>query len=123
VEETIKWGHLSFLYHGQIFVGMAAFKGHLSFGFWHQKMEKILAEDGFRTGDAMGLMGRIESRADLPDDRPCCATSRPPRVSTTRANAPARPETKARPADAARSHRRAQEGQGRRGHVGKVQPE
>jgi uncharacterized protein YdeI (YjbR/CyaY-like superfamily) len=69
VGETIKWGHVSFVYRGQIFAGMAAFKGHLSFGFWHQKMENILARDGFRTGDAMGLMGRIARRADLPDDR------------------------------------------------------
>ena len=68
IEETIKWSHISFIYHGQIFAGLAAFKGHLSFGFWHQKMEKILAQDGFRTGDAMGLMGRITCRADLPDD-------------------------------------------------------
>jgi len=69
VEETIKWSHVSFLYHGQVFVGMAAFKGHMSFGFWHQKMEQLLAKDGFHTGDAAGLMGRIASQADLPDDK------------------------------------------------------
>ena len=69
VEESLKWGHVSFGYRGKILSGLAAFKAHASFGFWHQEMEKILAKDGFKTGDAMGLMGRITSLADLPDDK------------------------------------------------------
>jgi uncharacterized protein YdeI (YjbR/CyaY-like superfamily) len=69
VEESIKWNHISFGYRGKILSGMAAFKEHLSFGFWHQQMEKILAQDGFKTGDAMGLMGRITGPSDLPDDK------------------------------------------------------
>lgn len=68
VEESIKWSHISFGYRGQILSGVAAFKAHTSFGFWHQAMEKILARDGYKTGDAMGLMGRVTSLADLPDD-------------------------------------------------------
>ena len=69
VEESIKWGHISFGYHGRILSGMAAFKGHATFGFWHQEMKNILARDGFKTGDAMGLMGRITRLADLPADK------------------------------------------------------
>ncbi len=69
VEESLKWGHVSFGYREKILSGMAAFKAHASFGFWHQEMEEILAKDGFKTGDAMGLMGRITSLADLPDDK------------------------------------------------------
>lgn len=68
IDESIKWSHISFGYKGKILAGMAAFKAHLSFGFWHQEMEKILIKDGFKTGEAMGLLGRIASRADLPDD-------------------------------------------------------
>ena len=33
VEETIKWSHPHFDYHG-IMSGMATFKAHMSFGFW-----------------------------------------------------------------------------------------
>ena len=33
VEETLKWGMPSFLYHG-ILCGMAGFKQHCTFGFW-----------------------------------------------------------------------------------------
>jgi uncharacterized protein YdeI (YjbR/CyaY-like superfamily) len=69
VVESIKWSHISFGYRGKILSGLAAFKAHVSFGFWHQEMEKILARDGFKTGDAAGLMGRIATLADLPDDR------------------------------------------------------
>lgn len=69
VIESIKWNHVSFGYRDQIFCGLAAFKAHVAFGFWHQQMEKIMAQDGFRAGDAMGLMGRITRRADLPDDK------------------------------------------------------
>lgn len=34
VEETLKWGMPSFLYVGGILCGIAAFKQHVSFGFW-----------------------------------------------------------------------------------------
>lgn len=68
VVETLKWGMPSFTLDGKILCGMAAFKAHCTFGFWHQEMEKSLAADGYKTGDAMGLMGRITSLADLPED-------------------------------------------------------
>lgn len=68
-EETIKWGMPSFLYRGKILAGMAAFKAHAAFGFWHRGMEKLMSREIGKTYDAMGLMGRITSRQDLPDDK------------------------------------------------------
>lgn len=67
VEESVKWSHPSFGYHG-ILCGMAAFKAHVGFGFWHQSMVKILGDDGGKAEQAMGSMGRIMSLADLPPD-------------------------------------------------------
>ena len=54
LEEMIKWSRPSFLYRGQIMAGMAAFKAHLSFGFWQ--------------GVTLppGTVDRISSVADLP---------------------------------------------------------
>jgi uncharacterized protein YdeI (YjbR/CyaY-like superfamily) len=67
-EEEMKWSNPSFIYHGKILCSMAAFKAHAIFGFWHQGLEKQIAKDTGRTGDAMGLMGRIETLKDLPSD-------------------------------------------------------
>jgi uncharacterized protein YdeI (YjbR/CyaY-like superfamily) len=66
--ETIKWGMPSFEYHG-ILCGMAAFKEHCTFGFWHHGMQKILGADGRKADQAMGAFGRIASLADLPSDK------------------------------------------------------
>lgn len=59
---------MSFTLDGKILCGMAAFKAHATFGFWHQGMEKLLAKEFGKTYDAMGHMGRITSLADLPKD-------------------------------------------------------
>jgi len=69
VEETIKWGMPSFLHDGKILCGMAAFKAHCTFGFWHRKMASVLGSDGSKAGEAMGSLGRITSLDDLPSDR------------------------------------------------------
>src|SRR6478609_6845104 len=69
VEESIKWSHASFSYRGKLFAGLGSFKAHVTCGFWHQDMEKIIAQAGLRTGDAAGLLGRLTSLDDLPDDR------------------------------------------------------
>ena len=69
VVETIKWGHLSFEHSGKILCGIAAFKAHATFGFWHREMEQIITRDRGGVEGAMGLMGRIASLADLPDDK------------------------------------------------------
>lgn len=68
VEETIKWSFASFQYKGKILCGIAAFKAHCTFGFWHKDMEKILGQDAAKSGEAMGLLGRITSLKDLPSD-------------------------------------------------------
>ena len=63
LEETLKWGHPSFTYHG-IVCGMAAFKEHVAFGFWKGKL--IVDESDRDLDDAMGQFGRITKIADLP---------------------------------------------------------
>lgn len=63
VEETLKWGMPSFMYHG-ILCGMAAFKEHAVMGFW--KGSLILDKNGSRADEAMGSFGRLSSVKDLP---------------------------------------------------------
>ncbi len=67
--ETLKWGHPSFLHGDKILCGMASFKAHCTFGFWHQEMEKIIGRDGEKAATAMGSLGRITALSDLPDDK------------------------------------------------------
>jgi len=69
VEETIKWSRPCFAYRGILFCFIAVFKAHLAFGFWHKDMKKVIAADGGKADEALGLLGRITSIADLPDDR------------------------------------------------------
>ncbi len=64
VEETIKWGHPSFVYKGLLCI-MAAFKQHASFHFWRHKL--VVGATGGKAG--MGEFGRIASLQDLPADR------------------------------------------------------
>lgn len=54
VVETIRWGAPYFQYKDSLLGGMAAFKAHCAFGFWHPVM---------RDGDTFG---RIESIESLP---------------------------------------------------------
>jgi uncharacterized protein YdeI (YjbR/CyaY-like superfamily) len=66
VEETLKWGMPYFTYKGML-CGMAAFKGHCTFGFW----KGALVVDGKRrtAEDAMGQFGRITKLSELPPQR------------------------------------------------------
>lgn len=68
VIETIKWGMPAFEHKGPM-CGMAAFKKHCTFGFW--KAELLGAGDATfaKADEAMGQLGRITSRDDLPADR------------------------------------------------------
>jgi uncharacterized protein YdeI (YjbR/CyaY-like superfamily) len=61
VVEEIKWGMPHFNYDG-IFCGMAAFKGHCTFGFWNRAMDLKKNEE------AMGQFGCITSLSALPAD-------------------------------------------------------
>jgi uncharacterized protein YdeI (YjbR/CyaY-like superfamily) len=61
VEETLKWRMPTFMYHG-ILCGMAAFKQHVSFGFWKHAL--VMGEGVQR--DGMGSFGKVSSIAELP---------------------------------------------------------
>jgi uncharacterized protein YdeI (YjbR/CyaY-like superfamily) len=67
-QETVKWGMPSFTHHG-ILCGMAAFKAHCTFGFWHQGMTAALGGESHKAEQAMGSLGRITSLAELPSDK------------------------------------------------------
>jgi uncharacterized protein YdeI (YjbR/CyaY-like superfamily) len=61
-EETLKWGAPFFLYQGRIICGMAAFKAHCAFFFWHKSMRK-------KSASGMGQLGKITALSDLPSDK------------------------------------------------------
>jgi len=67
ITETIKWGFPFFEYKGPV-CQMAAFKGHMGFGFWKQRQlndpgKLIKEEDG-----TAGSFGKITTLSDLPAD-------------------------------------------------------
>jgi uncharacterized protein YdeI (YjbR/CyaY-like superfamily) len=90
VEETMKWSSPTFLYSGKIMAGMAAFKQHCIFGFWHQGMEAVLGTDGGKAETAMGSLGRITSLDDLPSDKKMAAYIKKA-AALNESGAPARP--------------------------------
>jgi len=61
VEETIKWGHPTFMHKG-ILCGIAGFKQHCAMHFW--KSGSIFAGEQARS--AYGHLGRLESLDDVP---------------------------------------------------------
>jgi uncharacterized protein YdeI (YjbR/CyaY-like superfamily) len=67
--ETMKWSFPHFEYADKTLCSMAAFKAHCTFGFWHQGMEKFMADDSGKAESAMGHFGRITSVDDLPDNK------------------------------------------------------
>lgn len=100
VEETIKWGMPSFVYGGKILCGMAAFKGHCTFGFWHAGMKDVLGKDVAPREKAMGSFGRLTSPEDLPADRKIIAWVKAA-AKLNESGEPARPRAKARRSEAA----------------------
>lgn len=72
-EETVKWGHPSFVYKGKILAGFAAFKAHATFGYWsgNQVVDTSGAE-----ATAMGQFGRLTSLDELPDRETLLALTR-----------------------------------------------
>ena len=97
VEETIKWSMPSFLHEGRILCGMAAFKEHCTFGFWHKGMVEVLGEEGARSDTAMGSFGRITTIADLPQEKTLLRYIREA-VKLGASDAPARPKPSRGPA-------------------------
>lgn len=67
VAETLKWGAPHFEYHG-LLAGMAAFKEHVSFGFWKGRLLEdpggILGPAGFGGSGTL----RLASVGDLPSE-------------------------------------------------------
>ena len=61
-EEMLKWGMPSFLYRGKILCAMAAFKQHMSFGYW-QRAEVVGADT---PRDGMGSYGKMRGPGDMP---------------------------------------------------------
>jgi uncharacterized protein YdeI (YjbR/CyaY-like superfamily) len=66
LEETMKWSHPHFDYKG-IFAGMAAFKQHVTFGFWKGRLLKDDI-DPFFTGAGM-VAAKITDVSQLPSDK------------------------------------------------------
>jgi uncharacterized protein YdeI (YjbR/CyaY-like superfamily) len=65
VEERIKWGVPSFEYKGML-GGAAAFKNHVTFGFWKSRLMEDF-DRLFERGPRASAMGaRVTSLADLP---------------------------------------------------------
>ena len=62
-EETLKWSMPSFTINGKILLGMAAFKGHATVGFWRGEEMGIDSSK-----EAMGQLGKLTSLDDLPPD-------------------------------------------------------
>ncbi|HTZ33992.1 MAG TPA: YdeI/OmpD-associated family protein [Methylomirabilota bacterium] len=69
ITESLKWGMPFFIQQGVILCNMAAFKRHCAFGFWGKEMQKTLGEDGRKSSQAMGTLGRITLMKDLPPDK------------------------------------------------------
>jgi len=63
VEETLKWSVPAFDHKG-ILCGMAAFKAHVTFGFWKSQLMDLPS-----TGDGMGQFGQVKSLDDLPTEK------------------------------------------------------
>src|SRR5215831_2384863 len=66
LEETFKWGHPAFMYHGIVCV-MAGFKQHVTLGFSKSKL--LLDANGVPADEAWGQFGRLTAVADLPAKR------------------------------------------------------
>lgn len=67
VEERIRWGAPTFDHHGML-GGMAAFKAHVSFGFWRAK--ELDDPAGLLRDDAASIMNfqRMAALSDVPDE-------------------------------------------------------
>jgi uncharacterized protein YdeI (YjbR/CyaY-like superfamily) len=68
VVEEIKWSCPHFTYKG-MFCAMAAFKEHVTFGFWKGSLIRGLAPNSNNGGESMGNFGRITSLEDLPSQK------------------------------------------------------
>ena len=92
LEETIKWSSPHFAYKGGLFAGMAAFKRHCIFGFWHPLMR-----GGDTSLEGMGRF-RLASVGDVPPPREFTRLAREAkRLVDEGVKAPAKPRLKRKP--------------------------
>lgn len=63
IEEAMKWSHPTYCKGGKIVLGTAAFKQHAAVNFWRGQELGLAREEG-----AMGQLGKITSRDDLPSN-------------------------------------------------------
>lgn len=94
IEESLRWGAPTFLYKGKILAGMAAFKAHCVFGFWHpllrQEDTSLEGRNGF---------GRMESLRDMPPKAQFVRlTKEAMRLIDENVKAPAKPKVAKAPA-------------------------
>ena len=61
LEESIRWGMPTFMYHGKIVCGLGAFKMHCA--LWFRNGNAVV---GAKPAAGMGQFGRITSLDDLP---------------------------------------------------------
>ena len=87
-EETIKWGRPFYTRDGRMLAMMAAFKAHVTFGFWRRDAPGIERSD-----EAGGQFGRLTALTDLPADEALVSLIRDAASSTS-----ARREGRKRPA-------------------------
>jgi hypothetical protein len=69
IEEDLKWSMPFFIYRGQMFGNLAAFKAHCSFGLFGAAIRDVLKNDGFQGDGGMGSLGKITGLKDLPSDK------------------------------------------------------
>lgn len=92
--ETIKWGFPHFEHHG-ILCSMASFRRHCAFGFWKGKLLDDPTGALASAGEAMGQLGKITSKRDLPPDAVLVGLIRQAaRLNEHGVNAPRAPRTK-----------------------------
>lgn len=71
VTETIKWSAPTFEYKGKMVGGMAAFKAHCAFGFWHLHLRQ-----GDTSLEGRNGFGRIESIEELGTEKAFAALAK-----------------------------------------------
>jgi hypothetical protein len=95
--ETIKWGFPHFEHHG-ILCAMAAFKRHCAFVFWKGRILKDSSGALASSGGAMGHLGKITGKKDLPADATLIGLIRQAaRLNEQGVSAPRAPRKKASP--------------------------
>jgi len=100
-QETIKWRTPTFVLDGHIFCGIAAFKAHCAFMFWHKGMEEVLGPVAESAPTAYGNLGRVTTLDELPSEKRMRTYLRKA-AALHASGAPARPREKKKPSPPAK---------------------